>query len=124
MTSVKQPRRSRSRQPESDIDVLLKEKRVFKAPAAFKKQANIADPEIYRKAARNPEAFWAARARELTWFRPFRRTLSWKPPHARWFVGGRTNLSFNCLDRHLDSQTRNKAALIWEGEPGDERTLT
>ena len=120
----KKARKSSTPKPAAGIDVLLHEKRVFKAPPSFRKQANVSDPDVYRKAARNPEAFWAARAKELTWFRPFRKTLVWKPPQARWFVGGRTNLSYNCLDRHLDSATCNKAALIWEGEPGDERTLT
>jgi acetyl-CoA synthetase len=120
----KKARKSPTPNRAAGIDVLLDEKRVFKAPSSFRKQANVSDPAIYRKAARNPEAFWAARAKELTWFRPFKKTLAWKPPRARWFVGGRTNLSYNCLDRHLDSALRNKAALIWEGEPGDERTLT
>jgi acetyl-CoA synthetase len=106
------------------IDVLLHEKRVFRPPAAFRRQANVADPGVYAKAARNPDAFWAAIARELHWDRPFRTILEWKPPQARWFVGGRTNLAYNCLDRHLTTATRNKAALLWEGEPGEERTLT
>jgi acetyl-CoA synthetase len=109
---------------DAGIDVLLREKRVFRPSAAFRRQANIADPRVYSRAARNPDAFWASIARELHWSRPFGRTLEWKPPHARWFVGGRTNLSHNCLDRHLTTAVRNKAALIWEGEPGDERTLT
>jgi acetyl-CoA synthetase len=108
----------------ANIDVLLHEERVFKPSAAFRRQANVNDPGIYAKAARDPEAFWARLAGELHWFRRWKRTLDWKPPYAKWFVGGRTNLSWNCLDRHLDSQTRHKAALIWEGEPGDERTLT
>ena len=107
-----------------NIDVLLDEKRVFKPNASFRKQANVDDPGIYARALRNPEAFWAGIARELHWQKPFTKTLDWKPPVARWFAGGRTNLSYNCLDRHLDAATRNKAALIWEGEPGDERTLT
>ena len=106
------------------IDVLLHENRLFRPKAAFRRQANVADPGVYRKAARNPDAFWAAIARELHWYRPFRTILEWKPPHARWFVGGRTNLAYNCLDRHLKTATRNKAALLWEGEPGEERTLT
>ncbi|HZM71650.1 MAG TPA: acetate--CoA ligase [Candidatus Cryosericum sp.] len=106
------------------IDVLLHENRLFRPKAAFRRQANVADPGVYRKAARNPDAFWAAIARELHWYRPFRTILEWKPPQARWFVGGRTNLAYNCLDRHLKTATRNKAALLWEGEPGEERTLT
>jgi len=108
----------------TNIDVLLKEERRFRPASSFRKQANIADPEIYARAAKNPEAFWAARARELTWSRPFTKTLIWRPPHARWFVGGRLNASVNCLDRHLTGPLRNKAAILWEGEPGDERTLT
>jgi len=106
------------------IDVLLHEDRVFPPSAAFRRAANIADPRVYARAARDPEAFWAGLARELEWFRPFRKTLDWKPPQARWFVGGRTNIAHNCLDRHLTSAVRNKAAIIWEGEPGEERTLT
>src|SRR5262245_28209189 len=104
-----------------NIDVLLDEKRVFKPNASFRKQAHVRDPAIYARALKNPEAFWAGIARELHWDKPFTKTLEWKPPVARWFTGGRTNLSYNCLDRHLDAATRNKAALIWEGEPGDER---
>jgi acetyl-CoA synthetase len=106
------------------IDVLLHENRAFPPSAAFRRAANVSDARIYARAARDPEAFWAGIARELEWVRPFRTTLDWKPPHARWFVGGRINLAHNCLDRHLASPVRNKAALIWEGEPGDERTLT
>jgi acetyl-CoA synthetase len=106
------------------IEVLLDEKRVFRPSAAFKRQANVGDPRIYEKASRNPEAFWAKQAESLVWSKRWRTVLEWNPPHARWFVGGRLNASVNCLDRHLASATRNKAALIWEGEPGEERTLT
>jgi len=109
---------------QAGIDVLLHENRVFPPSAAFRRAANISDPRVYARAARDPEAFWAGLARELEWFRPFRKTLDWKPPQARWFVGGRTNMAHNCLDRHLASPVRNKAAIIWEGEPGEERTLT
>ncbi|HKQ97486.1 MAG TPA: acetate--CoA ligase [Candidatus Polarisedimenticolia bacterium] len=119
--------RSKKKAPATEapgIDVLLHENRVFRPTAAFHRQANARDPRVYARAARNPEAFWAGIARELHWTRPFKRTLEWKPPHARWFTGGRTNLSYNCLDRHLDTEVRHKAAIIWEGEPGDERTLT
>ena len=106
------------------IEVLLKEERVFRPSVAFRRQAHVSDPAVYRRASRNPGAFWASFARELVWFRKFRKTAEWTPPKARWFVGGTTNLSYNCLDRHLDSPVKNKAAIIWEGEPGDERTLT
>ncbi len=108
----------------AEIDVLLKEDRLFRPSPAFRKQANISDPGIYAKAARDPEAFWASFAKQLHWFHPWRKTLVWDPPHARWFVGGTINASVNCLDRHLKTPVKNKAAILWEGEPGDERTLT
>jgi acetyl-CoA synthetase len=107
-----------------EIDALLKEDRAFAPSDAFRAQANVRDPEIYESAARDPEGFWAGFARELEWAAPWSRVLDWKPPHARWFVDGKINASVNCLDRHLRSARRNKAAIIWEGEPGDRRTLT
>ena len=76
------------------------------------------------RAAQDPEAFWAGFAGELEWIAPWTKVLDWKPPHAKWFVGGKLNVSANCLDRHVRTARRNKAALIWEGEPGDRRTLT
>ena len=79
---------------------------------------------VYEEAARDPEAFWERFARELEWSAPWHRVLEWNPPHANWFVGGKINASVNCIDRHLKSARRNKAAIIWEGEPGDRRTLT
>ncbi|MGH9748474.1 MAG: acetate--CoA ligase [Candidatus Polarisedimenticolia bacterium] len=109
---------------DTGIDVLLRENRVFRPPVSFRRRANAPDAGVYQRAARNPEAFWSGFAKELVWSRPWKKVLAWKPPHARWFVGGRINASVNCLDRHLGDPTRNKAALIWEGEPGDERTLT
>jgi len=110
--------------PDKKIDVLLKEKRRFRPPKAFAARANVRDPGIYRKADRNFEKFWEGFARELSWFRPWKKVLDWKPPKAKWFVGGKLNISVNCLDRHLDGPRRNKAAIIWEGEPGDQRVLT
>ncbi len=82
------------------------------------------DPAIYDRAAANPEAFWADFARELEWIRPWNEVVRWNSPNAQWFVGGKLNASVNCLDRHVRTARRNKAALIWEGEPGDRRTLT
>ena len=79
---------------------------------------------MYARAAADPEAFWAGFARELEWIKPWTKVLEWNPPHAKWFVGGQLNISANCLDRHVRTARRNKAALIWEGEPGDRRTLT
>jgi len=110
--------------PEGTISVLLLEKRRFKPPKKFAERANVRNAAIHRKADRDHEKFWAGFAKELSWFAPWKKVLDWKPPRAKWFVGGKLNASFNCLDRHLDGPRKNKAALIWEGEPGDQRTLT
>jgi acetyl-CoA synthetase len=107
-----------------EIAALLREDRTFTPSDAFRAQANVNDPKVYEEAARDPEAFWAGFARELDWIAPWNTVLEWTPPHAKWFVGGRLNASANCLDRHLRTARRNKAAIIWEGEPGDRRTLT
>src|SRR3712207_189154 len=80
--------------------------------------------ELYERGARGPEGYWADVAGELEWFRKWDRVLDWKPPRAKWFTGGRLNVSVNCVDRHVRTARRNKAALIFEGEPGDRRTLT
>ena len=108
----------------SAIDALLQEHRRFEPSAAFRAAANINDPGIYDRAAKDPEAFWAGFAGELDWITPWTTVLEWTPPYAKWFVGGKLNASVNCLDRHARGPRRNKAALIWEGEPGDRRTLT
>ncbi len=108
----------------AEFDDLLREDRSFAPPPAFNAQANVRDESLYAEAERDPEGFWAGFASELEWSRPWDRVLDWQPPHARWFVGGRINISVNCLDRHVRGARRNKAALIWEGEPGDKRTLT
>jgi len=108
---------------ESEIDALLKETRVFPPSAAWRKDALVTDEDVYARAAADPEGFWAAFASELEWSRPWTQVLDWKPPHAKWFVGGQINASVNCLDRHVRTSRRNKAAIIWEGEPGDQRTL-
>jgi acetyl-CoA synthetase len=107
-----------------EIDALLQEHRSFPPSDTFRAQANISDPDIYLKAAKDPEAFWASFAKELEWITPWSKVLEWNPPDAKWFVDGRLNVSANCLDRHIRSWRRNKAAFIWEGEPGDRRTLT
>src|SRR5687767_87719 len=108
----------------AEIDALLKEDRRFPPSGEWKTQAVITDPTIYDKAAADPEAFWSEFARELEWMQPWTEVLRWKSPHAQWFVGGKLNASVNCVDRHARTARRNKAALIWEGEPGDRRTLT
>jgi len=111
-----------------DIESMLHERRLFKPPKAFSAAAHIKSLAQYKKLAKqaekNPERFWASIAKELHWDRPWKKVLVWKPPFAQWFVGGRLNVTTNCLDRHLTTWRRNKAALIWEGEPGDSRTLT
>jgi acetyl-CoA synthetase len=108
----------------SAIDALLQENRHFEPSAAFRAAANVTDPGVYDRAAKDPEAFWADFARELDWTTPWTTVLEWTPPYAKWFVGGTLNASVNCVDRHAAGPRRNKAALIWEGEPGDRRTLT
>jgi acetyl-CoA synthetase len=108
----------------AEIDDLLREDRTFPPPAEFRARAVVRDDGLYAEAERDPEAFWARFAAELEWSRPWDQILDWQPPHAKWFVGGKINASVNCLDRHLRGPRRNKAALIWEGEPGDRRTLT
>ena len=108
----------------AQIDALLQENRHFDPPSAFVTAAHVRDPKVYEEAARDPEAFWATFAAELEWSTPWTHVLDWKPPHARWFVGGKLNASVNCLDRHIRGWRRNKAAIIWEGEPGDRRTIT
>jgi len=116
----------------NSIESTLKEKRRFKPDALFAKRANVPGQAAYKKlvreAEKSPEKFWARMAKQhVSWFSPWKKTLEWKPPFAKWFIGGKTNVSYNCLDRHLEGPNawrRNKAAIIWEGEPGDSRTLT
>ena len=114
------------------IESVLKEKRVFKPDPAFARQANVrgsaAYNKLHREAERNFQRYWARLAKEhVHWFSPWKKVLSWKAPFAKWFIGAKTNVSYNCIDRHLEGENawrRNKAALIWEGEPGDSRVLT
>ena len=108
----------------NDIDVLLTENRKFPPSEEFKKAALVSSPDLYEEAARDAIAFWERMAGELDWIRKWDTALDWKPPHAQWFVGGKLNISANCLDRHLKGPRRDARAIIWEGEPGDERTLT
>ncbi len=114
--------------PQVNIDSILQENRKFEPPAEFSRSAHIKSLEeyekIYKHAAENPEDFWAGIARELHWFKPWTKVLEWDAPWAKWFVGAETNISYNCLDRHVLNGKRHKAAFIWEGEPGDVRTLT
>jgi acetyl-CoA synthetase len=106
------------------LEALLEESRRFEPAPSFREAANASDRGIYERAAADPAAYWAQCAEELTWFQPWERVLDWDPPRARWFDGGKLNVAHNCLDRHLAGARRNKAALVWEGEPGDTRTYT
>jgi acetyl-CoA synthetase len=106
------------------IDSLLREKEQYPPSAAFRKDAGLKDDSFRLDAAKDPEAFWARMAMELQWTAPWSKVLEWNLPFAKWFVGGKLNVSTNCLDRHLSGPRRNKAAIVWEGEPGDRRVLT
>ena len=112
----------------SNIESVLQEERVFPPPKSFSEKAHIKSldelDKLRAEASADPEAFWARMAEELHWFKKWDTVLKWDPPHAEWFGGGRINISYNCLDRHLATWRRNKAALIWEGEPGETRTFT
>jgi acetyl-CoA synthetase len=112
----------------SDIQSILREDRIFPPNPQFAQSAHLQGPEayeaMYRRSVEEPEAFWGEAADALHWFRRWDRVLEWNFPWAKWFVGGQTNLAYNCIDRHVLSGRRNKAAIIWEGEPGDQRTLT
>jgi len=126
MTRKTGPRKGTAASP--DITSVLKEKRVFKPAPEFSRRAHVKSlaewKKLSRAAAKNPEAYWAKAAKELDWFAPWKKVLQWNPPFAKWFAGGKINIAHNCLDRHLSTWRRNKAAILWEGEPGDHRTLT
>jgi acetyl-CoA synthetase len=113
---------------DSNIDSVLQEQRKFEPPAEFAQRAYIKSLEeyerIYKESIEEPEKFWGRVARELYWFKPWDKVLEWKAPWAKWFAGGQINLSYNCLDRHVQTWRKNKAALVWEGEPGEIRILT
>lgn len=106
------------------LDALLSENRKFAPSESFRAQANFNDPAIYEKAAADPEGYWAEQAQNLTWFKPFTKVLDWNPPHAKWFEDGTLNVTYNCVDRHRETARKNKAAIIWEGEPGDTKVFT
>ena len=111
-----------------DIDSTLREDRLFPPPAEFAKKAYIKSLEeyetLYKQSIEDPESFWAGVAKDLHWFKPWDKVLEWDLPWAKWFVGGKINLSYNCVDRHALGARRDKTALIWEGEPGEIKRLT
>ncbi len=113
---------------QSNIQSTLTENRVFAPPESFQASAVVRGQEeydrLYREAEADPEKFWGAVAGELHWFKRWDKVLDWDCPWAKWYSGGELNLSYNCLDRHVASARRNKAAIIWEGEPGEVQTLT
>jgi acetyl-CoA synthetase len=115
-------------QREETIESVLREGRVFPPAPDFARRARIgsraAYDDLYRRSLEDPEGFWGEMAATLRWTAPWQGVLAWDPPFARWFVGGRLNVADNCLDRHLDGPRRNKAAIIWEGEPGERRVIT
>jgi acetyl-CoA synthetase len=106
------------------LAALLEENRTFKPSEEFRRQANVQDAMVYERASRDLEAFWGEEAKRLDWFKPWDKVLEWNVPWAKWFVGGKINMTYNCVDRHAASDRRNKAAIIWEGEPGDSKVLT
>ena len=113
--------------PSTNIDSILQEQRKFEPSEEFRRTAHIKSAEeyerIYRESVEQPEKFWGRIASELHWFKEWDKVLEWKNPWAKWFVGGQINLSYNCLDRHVKTSRKNKAAIIWESEPGEVRTL-
>lgn len=113
---------------QSSFTSVLEENRTFAPSAAFSKDAHIKSMDQYKKMYKesllNPEKFWSSIAEELHWFKHWTKLKTWKAPDAKWFIGGKTNISYNCIDRHLTTWRRNKAAIIWEGEPGETRILT
>ncbi len=112
----------------TNIESMLNERRVFPPSKEFSSRANVSSFEMYeamyQRSLDDPDAFWSETASELDWFEPWNQVLRWEEPFAEWFVGGKTNLSHNCLDRHLTTWRKNRVALLWEGEPGDVRVLT
>ncbi len=128
MSQNPSPQAPSSEVPSNDIQSSLNERRLFPPPAEFSAQAHVPSmaeyERLYEEADRDPEGFWGKIAGELDWFEPWTKVLEWDAPWAKWFVGGKLNITHNCLDRHLVGARRNKAAIIWEGEPGEVRTLT
>src|SRR3954464_1091211 len=103
----------------------LQEVERFEPPEEFKRQALWNDPSVYDEASKDPEAWWAKQAEELHWFEKWDQVLDWSaPPFAKWFVGGKLNVAYNCTDRHVEAGNGERVAIHWEGEPGYTRTIT
>ncbi|MDQ3540397.1 MAG: acetate--CoA ligase [Chloroflexota bacterium] len=110
--------------PSATIEALYAEDRTFPPSPAFVGAANLSDPEVYKRANADPEAFWAEQAESLSWYTRWDTVLDWDPPFAQWFVGGTLNVAYNCIDRHVEAGKGDKVAFHWEGEPGDSRSIT
>ncbi len=112
----------------ASIESVSNENRVFDPPSAFAEKAHVGSMDayeaLYERSISDPEGFWREQAQAFHWFEPFTEVLHWKAPHARWFDGGKTNLAYNCLDRHLTTEVGDRPAILWEGENGDQRTYT
>ncbi|MEJ7901319.1 MAG: acetate--CoA ligase, partial [Thermomicrobiales bacterium] len=106
------------------IEALFAESRTFSPPSDFVNAARLADPAIYDDANADPEGFWAKQAESLSWFRKWDQVLEWDPPFAKWFLGGKLNVAYNCLDRHVEAGRGDRVAFHWEGEPGDRKSIT
>ncbi len=113
-----------SRESKGSIEALLYEERRYPPSPEFREKANWNSEDVYQHAEADPEAFWAEMAQQIDWFEPWTQVLEWQLPKARWFCGGQLNISYNCVDRHLTTWRKNRAAIIWEGEPGDSRIIT
>ena len=111
------------RDVEKTIEALLEERRTFEPPAGFAEQANVNDASTYDQSAKDPDAYWAEQAERLEWFEPFNEVLNWDPPHHQWFLGGKLNAAYNCIDRHLEANS-DRVAFHWIGEPGETRSIT
>ncbi len=106
------------------IDDLLREERVFHPPEDFVQKARVTTGQLHQQADENSERYWEEQAKELHWFQPWQTVMDWNPPHVQWFTGGKLNICYNCLDRHLSGPRRHKAAIVWEGEEGEQKTFT
>ena len=120
MTRIEQKHKSQTER----LSDLLYENREYLPATSFARNAVVKDPQVWQKASEDRERYWAEWAGQLHWFKRWDKVLEWNPPHAKWFVGGTTNICYNCVDRHIKEGRRNKAAIIWEGEPGDRQVLT
>jgi acetyl-CoA synthetase len=122
-TSKERPAHAPAVEQSGTIETLLQEERRYLPPVEFSTRANISDHAVYRRAEEDPEGFWGEAAQMIDWFKQPARVLDWDPPFAQWFADGRLNACYNCVDRHVQLRG-NKPAILWEGEPGDECTLT